>query len=165
MKLSLIVITENDYGYRTRSDDKCDKKSWRVSLGGKRKPLRGTSNPLRDKTTRIQKSPDSGPIRVRLSRSLPQQGTDKSIIATDKSWAAKMIFIAAKIQDRGNSLTCAGRKKDELYQLPYVGFPKSGLMYEPVMGEGRELRLLFSETPRYRVPGPPSLRLCLWMFL
>jgi len=26
MKLSLIVITENDYVYRTRSDDKCDNK-------------------------------------------------------------------------------------------------------------------------------------------
>jgi len=129
------------------------KKRWRVSLGGKRKPLLSTSNPLRNKTTRMQKSPDNGPIRVRLSRSLSQQGTDKSIIATDKSWAEKMIFIAAKIQDQGNRLTCAGRKKDELYQLPYVGFPKSGLMDEPVRGEGRE-RLLFSETPRYIVsPG------------
>jgi len=125
-----------------------------VSLGGKRKPLRGTSNPLRNKTTHMQKSPDNGPIRVRLSRSLSQQGTDKSIIANYKSWAAKMIFIAAKIQDQGNRLTCAGRQKDELYQLPYVGFPKSGLMDEPVRGEGRELRLLFSETPKYIVsPG------------
>ena len=88
-----------------------------MSLGGKRKPLLGTSNPLRNKTTRMQKSPDNGPIRVRLSRSLSQQGTDKSIIETDKSSAAKMIFklIAAKIQDQGNRLTCAGRKKDELY--------------------------------------------------
>jgi len=91
---------------------------------------------------------------VGLSRSLSQQGTDKSIIAADKSWAAKMILIAAKIQDQGNRLTCAGRKKDELYQLPYVSFPKSGLMDEPVRGEGKEILLLFSETPRYIVsPG------------